>query len=150
MSGIIGGAGSKSGVIGPPPAFSASATVPSPNSYITFQTKYVDTHNCFDTSNGIYTAPITGNYYVAFKYNIRGYVTTYIRIDNVSFLQHQTNTAYTSTTSPDVWESMHYGGVVEVKAGQTIRCYMAAFAEHPAWDSGVWNMFSGHYIGMAN
>ena len=74
MSGIIGGAGSRSGIIGVNgtnnPCFSAFlSTAFDPGNTNTFYNTYCDTelfdsHGAYDATNGTWTCPITGTYHI--------------------------------------------------------------------------------------
>lgn len=113
--------------------------------------------NCFDTSTGLFTAPIDGLYSFGYSVRKRGGAYddfwTYIQ-KNGSPLNGSNNSlgrvyVASSTSGPEsVFSSQRF--ILDLSAGDTVGIIIAASNGSNAQISNGYNSFHGYYIGRGN
>tara|TARA_Y100000114_G_scaffold107880_1_gene101224 strand:+ start:555 stop:1064 length:510 start_codon:yes stop_codon:yes gene_type:complete len=106
--------------------------------------------SCYDTSNGLFTAPITGIYYIHAQWN--GVVANDNRYFNC-YVQDQGGTNvlvgrhHTNTTSGTTYGTSHTSGVVSLSSGNTLKVIAEVENSMALYVGDRGNSFTGYLIG---
>lgn len=127
----------------------AGTSITTSNSTITFATKNFDTHNAY--SGGVFTAPVAGKYFVsANMFSVTALSNTaawYLKIvkNGANILVN----AKAGTGAPNTTNCVAVSGVVELKAGDTLRvdCQLDAAGPISLTASAGYNVFTIAKIG---
>ena len=129
MSGIVGGAGSKSGLIDTDIRFvahgnSQGSTSIADNAYIIWGAINVNKGGGYNTSNGYFTAPISGYYNFEFSY-------------------------YSYSSDPDTYSFVYYD---VTNSAVILRCYHRNLPKDSMMHSALYNhhMVGGEQLGIRN
>ena len=110
----------------------------------------VNVGSCYDTSNGLFTAPITGIYYIHAQWN--GVVANDNRYFNC-YVQDQGGTNvlvgrhHTNTTSGTTYGTSHTSGVVSLSSGNTLKVIAEVENSMALYVGDRGNSFTGYLIG---
>ena len=130
-------------------AYGASGASGTSANYWIFPTAVVNTGSHYNTSTGIFTAPIAGVYKFTWSNIGNTIVDTYryyIRIDNVdvsSSFQLRLETAVAGKYPPSA--SVTY--MTALSQGQTVRIYFVSDGSNASYSSGSYPWFTGELIG---
>ena len=106
--------------------------------------------SCYDTSNGLFTAPITGIYYIHAQW--AGVVANDNRYFNC-YVQDQSDTKvlvgrhHTNTTSGTTYGTSHTSGVVSLSSGNTLKVRVEVENSMALYVGDRGNCFTGYLIG---
>jgi len=109
------------------------------NGDIILQNKLIDTHNAYNTVNGKYTVPVTGNYYVSglfqspnINYGVNGWLELYVNYNNTGQLSYNLLNGNRAETAGAIYRYVQGSSVFPLNAGDTIALYKnAAVAAAP-------------------
>jgi hypothetical protein len=124
------------------------------NNAILFNGKFFDTLNNYNTSNGRFTAPVTGVYHLDAVVLVQGSSSgaAYDFVMNISgngFYGAPGRTTYSSpgTSWGDGYIAFGNYQTYYMSAGDTAYCYFTTFGAGGIYGGSTWTRFSGHLVG---
>ena len=103
------------------------------NGDIILQNKVIDTHNAYNTANGKYTIPVSGNYYISglfqssnINFGVNGWLEIYVNYNNTGQVSYNLLDGNRAETAGNIYRYVQGSSVFTANVGDTVALYKNA------------------------
>ena len=100
------------------------------NGDIILQNKVIDTHNAYNTANGKYTIPVSGNYFISglfqsnnINYGVNGWIELYVNYNNIGPSIPNLLGGNRAETTGNIYRYVQGSTVITANVGDTVALY---------------------------